>query len=72
MFESGNINTHRPFIDRLPPPQPNKDVSVEKSLKADEEDGAKPKLSDTRKVNRKKKKKTERLLIARRMATRQQ
>lgn len=51
MFESPNINVERPFIDELPL-QPNKEVSVEKSIKTDEEDGAKPKLSETRKVTR--------------------
>lgn len=43
------MNFKRPF-NADPPLQPNKDVSTEKSLKADEEDGAKPKLSETRKV----------------------
>lgn len=35
--------------------QPNKEVSVEKSFKVDEEDGkdAKPKLTDTRRVTKK-------------------
>lgn len=33
------------------PVQPNKEVSVEKSFKIDEEDGAKPKLTETKKVN---------------------
>lgn len=32
--------------------QPNKEVSVEKSFKTDEEDGAKPKPTETRKVSR--------------------
>lgn len=51
-FESLNTNIERPFNDDLPL-QPNKDVSAEKSVKTDEEDGAKPKLSETRKVTRK-------------------
>lgn len=49
-MESRNMNTERPFIDDLPL-QPNKEVSAEKSLKTDEEDGAKLKLSE-RKVTR--------------------
>lgn len=44
-----NMNVNQPVNNTLPL-QPNKEVSVEKSFKIDEEDSAKPKLTETRKV----------------------
>lgn len=43
------MNVNQPVNNTLPL-QPNKEVSVEKSFKIDEEDAAKPKLTETRKV----------------------
>lgn len=49
LFKSRNRSVKQPLLDDLLL-QPSKEVSAEKSPKTDEEDGAKPKLSETRKV----------------------
>lgn len=50
LFKSRNINAKRPLVDL--PLQPSAELSAEKSAKADEEDGAKPKFIETKKVTK--------------------